>query len=131
MRQKTFKLSESYALSEEGKLLVMTYTGRSDEPWNSYEWIESKIQVGEKMVLVSSEDVGPGSKSKERYYLIADKGGVSGNMDRDIKRYHGWRGTTNNSSVYAHGLREVIKISERKNGDIYVTVGKDLKPELA
>lgn len=55
-------------------------------------------------------------------------------MNPEIKRYHGWRGTSYGTATYAHGLREVIKISEPieyEDGYMYqkVTVGRDLSPD--
>lgn len=56
---------------------------------------------------------------------------VAGNTNPDVKRLHGWRGTTNGTSCYAYGLREIIKIRQLKNGQVAVTVGPDLYPESA
>ena len=50
-------------------------------------------------------------------------------MDRSVKRYHGWRGTTNNISVEACGLRRIVKIQHCKNGNAWITVSADLKPD--
>ena len=35
--------------------------------------------------------------------------GYPGNSDNTIKRFHGWRGTTNDIAVYAHGVRVCTK----------------------
>lgn len=56
-------------------------------------------------------------------------GGAPGNLDRNDLKYHGWRGTTNNVALYAHGLRRITKaVYEERYGRVYlkVTVGKDL-----
>lgn len=87
------------------------------------------VKVGEKVMLVEKYD----ELKQESWWKIvrnADNG-IGGNMDSSEKRYHGWRGTTNNTATYAHGLRKVIKASgliEDSNGEWYqkVTVGKDL-----
>ena len=57
--------------------------------------------------------------------LSPDNGeGVSGNLDSHVRRYHGWRGTTNGIGVYAHGVRTVIaRRTTRKT--IVVTYGPD------
>lgn len=57
--------------------------------------------------------------------------GVSGNMNSSIKRLHGWRGTTNNVSVTAHGVRRIVKSVRLKSGDaVRVTLGQDLYPDI-
>lgn len=89
------------------------------------------VKVGEKYILIERCKEG---EDKGHFDLREDNGGIGGNLNPEIKRYHGWRGTSYGIATYAHGLREVIKISETmedSDGNIYqkVTVGKDLKPE--
>lgn len=55
--------------------------------------------------------------------------GVPGNENNHICRYHGWRGTTNDISVHAHGVRKVIAVSEYNAEMVKVTVGRDLHPD--
>lgn len=68
------------------------------------------------------------------YTLQRGEGGVSGNLDWKCKRYHGWRGTTDNVGKYAYGLREVLAVDVISD-DVYhgktlrVTLSKDLRPE--
>lgn len=51
-------------------------------------------------------------------------------MNHKIRRYRGWRGTTNDVAVYAHGLRRIVAIRQlRRNGCLAVTVGPDLSPD--
>lgn len=93
---------------------------------------ESDITLNRAYILISCENVNTGD---ETWHLYEDNGeGVPGNMDASIKRYHGWRGTTNNISVYAHGLRRVLEIrSERDGADfsrlIRVKLGPDEAPD--
>lgn len=89
------------------------------------------VKEGEKYILIERYSE---SEDKGSFYLMEDRGGISGNMNPGIKRYHGWRGTSYGTATYAHGLREVIKASEPmedRDGCIYqkVTVGKDLLPD--
>ena len=104
MRQKTFKVSD---LSFEPK-------------------------VGQEVILISRENVAV-RDSKETFSIILDPGeGVPGNMDHSIKRYHGWRGTTDDVALYAHGLRQIVKVENVSMGanlGYKITVGKDLHPE--
>ena len=81
MRQKTFKISN----------LELDF-----EP-----------KVGQAVILISHENVMSGGK--EEFSIVKDHGGIRGNVDSSIKRYHGWRGTTNDVALYAHGLRKIIK----------------------
>lgn len=83
------------------------------------------VEVGERYILVERIYEKDG---KSYFHLAPDFGGIPGNMNRNIRRYHGWRGTTNNVATYAHGLREITSIRP-KNGQFRVTVGKDLHPE--
>lgn len=64
--------------------------------------------------------------------------GIGGNTDPAIRRFHGWRGTSNHNgrdiAVYAHGLRKITKIermTEADNGELQfkISVGPDLHPD--
>lgn len=81
---------------------------------------------GDEAILVCRTDIRTGY---ETWCLYRDEGGVPGNMNYSVKRYHGWRGTTANISVDAFGLRRVERISKTKDGNIKVTVGRDLHPD--
>lgn len=82
-------------------------------------------RVGDEVVLVKVN----GKDGKDRYSIRIAPDGIGGNMNRSIKRFHGWRGTTNDISVTAMGRREIKKIRTLKNGTVSVTVGPDLDPD--
>ena len=83
-----------------------------------------KIIEGEIYTVVSYQDT---LRDAEWYRLIpGDHGGVGGNMDPKVKRYHGWRGTTNDVAKYAEGLRRVEKITKYKNGNVHIKLSGDL-----
>lgn len=89
------------------------------------------LKIGDNYILVSRENILTGSTT---YRLVPDNGGISGNMDPSIKRYHGWRGTTNDISTYAYGLRRIERIDAIKgdafgNRSVKVKLSADLKPE--
>lgn len=91
-----------------------------------------ELHVGDEVILLERcyEDI----ETSEWSFCSGKNGGVPGNMNREVRRYHGWRGTTNGTSLYAHGLRRVLKFAQTgadKYGfPIYkVTVGKDLHPD--
>lgn len=85
------------------------------------------FKVGDEVVLVETiNELTNVSTFEPR--IATD--GIGGNMDNNVKRYHGWRGTTNNKALFAHGLRRILKIEDVE--DVYnintfkITVGKDL-----
>ena len=55
--------------------------------------------------------------------------GVPGNSDPSIRRYHGWRGTTNNVVKNALGVRKIEKITRFGNGTARVKLSEDLHPD--
>ena len=104
-----------------------------DEVWNTacdwpdMAWRDTKYRVGEQAILCSSTNIRTDSTG---YRLVFDcPDGIPGNSNSNITRFHGWRGTNNDVSNDAHGLREIIKIRTLKNGTIAVTVGPDLRPD--
>ena len=90
-----------------------------------------EVKIGDEVILVERYDINHGD-TQWQIRLAPD--GVPGNSDSHVRRYHGWRGTTNNISITAHGLRRVIKVRDNDNDkdfDVYqiVTVGADLHPD--
>lgn len=57
--------------------------------------------------------------------------GIGGNSNPDIKRFHGWRGTTNNIARYAEGVRkcESVKVAGKYSKKLRIVFGPDLYPE--
>ena len=93
---------------------------------NEREWMDEESEIGEERILVKHKDIMTGAT---RYTLREDNGGIGGNLNPEIKRYHGWRGTTNDMSVTAMGLRRIEKIQTFKNGTVRIWLSEDLKPE--
>jgi len=110
---------------EVGRTVGTCFDNPDDITW---EWKPTSIKIGAVVVLASSENVSPNAiregRDVPKYYLTS--GPIPGNSNRDITRYHGWRGTSNDVSVCAHGERKILSMRELKNGDISVTVGPDL-----
>jgi hypothetical protein len=97
-----------------------------------YVWRDTKYRVGAVVILCSN--VSPNAirngHDNPVFRLVFDcPDGIPGNSNRNIKRFHGWRGTNNDVSNYAYGMRKIIKIRTMKNGDIAVTVGPDIMPD--
>lgn len=80
---------------------------------------------GDEAILACKTDTSTGG---ETWYLYLGEG-IPGNMNADVKRCHGWRGTTAKISTDAFGLRRVEKVTRTKDGKIKVTVGRDLHPD--
>lgn len=92
-------------------------------------------QIGRRYILVSKVDSDAKPGSEDEYYLYPDNGeGIGGNM-KDIKRYHGYRGSGEWQSTWAEGLRqlkEIIGIAKGYGRDVYslrVRLSADLVPD--
>ena len=83
-------------------------------------------KVGDEKILVERKNLNTGNRW---YDLRDDNGGIPGNTDHSIRRYHGWRGTTNNYSTTALGLRRIEKVQEFQNRSVRVWLSDDLKPD--
>ena len=90
-----------------------------------YKWVPTKIRVGAEFVLCSTTYLGT---DLPKYFWIHD-GPVPGNSNPSIERYHGWRGTTDDRHIEAHGLRRVRRLRELKTGQGSVTLSDDLHPD--
>lgn len=90
-------------------------------------WMPSEYVIGTNAVLWSQTDVSPNAirsgRNKPQYYLdFYNLDGIPGNSDHRIRRLTGWRGTTDNHSVDAHGLCAIRRIRQLPDGRIAVTV---------
>lgn len=83
-------------------------------------------EIGREYVVVEYRDTISGATT---YQFKEEITGVSGNMDSSVKRFHGWRGTTNNTEKNALGVRRVEDIVTYKNGMSKVTLSADLHPD--
>lgn len=94
---------------------------------------QASVAVGDEVILIEYR-YGDGINSKWKIVPFAGEG-IGGNINPEIKRIHGWRGTSYGVAVYAHGVRRVTKVSDCK--DPYtgytvqkITVGRDLRPNM-
>lgn len=135
MNRKTIRLpSENGYAIVEGEVCCLEYV-KSDLSRTEMEYIPTQFRVGERGTLFCRENVSPNAlrsgRTHDQWGLRFGEDGIPGNSNHEITRYHGWRGTTNDVSISAHGYREIVAIRELKNGDIAVTVGPDLRPDAA
>lgn len=142
MKTKTVRLSDDYRLNN-GVVEQFVRTKMEEYDYETdrlisdceYDWVPSEnYVVGNTAMLVSHCNVSPNAiregRSIDSYSLVFNRpDGIGGNTNPNIKRYHGWRGTTNDISCYALGLHEIVKIRALKNGQVAVTVGPDLRPD--
>lgn len=90
------------------------------------------LKVGDEVILIKHDYEDGGVN----YHIIPHAGeGIPGNMNESIKRYHGWRGTTNGVSIHALGVRKIksISIFKDKPNDLWDTIkivlSNDLHPD--
>lgn len=88
---------------------------------------ELDLTPGTEYIVVEKTDILKGTRWHE--LRRHTEGGIPGNMDSKVRRYHGWRGTTNNISTDAMGLRRVLRITNYKNGSVKITLSDDLLPD--
>lgn len=81
--------------------------------------------VGDEAILICHLDTISGHEEWSLY----QGDGAPGNVNPSERRYHGWRGTTGRTSLYACGMRRIEKVSPTKGGELKVTVGRDLHPD--
>lgn len=93
---------------------------------------QPRVSVGDEVILIETRREGC---SASEWKCIPHTGyGIGGNLNENIKRYHGWRGTSYGVATYAHGIRKVLKVSSIVDPDTgydaqKITVGKDLHPD--
>lgn len=96
-------------------------------------------QIGHTYLVWTREWVGPRRDTVEPTKVLWSDDpdyisqGLAGNNNPAIRRTHGWRGTTNDVSVDAHGVRrcEAVDIREYQSSTHYtIRFGPDLHPEV-
>ena len=135
MNQCTVRLSDDYDLNADGNVVVWvpSMDWNDDDPGG---WKKTRYAVGADALLYSIHDVSPNAVRRgdqEEYHLSLDSDdvecGLAGNSNHDIRRFHGWRGTTNDNYVSAHGRRRIQRICKLRNRRVVVTVGRDMLPD--
>ena len=119
MKQKTIRVFQL----QPARIVNGCVEGRD---WETNLYYMTEYKIGAIAVLYSKTNNSPNSiragEDIPRYDLYFDEDGIPGNMNPDIKKINGWRGTFNDISTDAHGLCRITKIRQLQNGDISVTV---------
>lgn len=115
----TVRLPEEYSIIN-GKIHCFSYDSENDD----YDYAETSLAIGSIGVLYSRKKVG---KRKTMHFKLSDEG-ISGNSNSNIKRYHGWRGTTNDVSIDAFGQREIVGYRE-VDSKVLLYLSDDLHPD--
>lgn len=78
-------------------------------------------RVGQKVILVSNEYVGPSSfrhKKGEVLWRMVDldvcPNGIPGNYNPERRSFFGWRWTTDDWSCHAHGVWEITEFGRSR-----------------
>ena len=100
--------------------------------------ILADYHTGDAVILYGTKREGAPEKT-EIFRIMKDNGrGVPGNINREICRYHGWRGTSDGMIKYAYGLRKIKSLSviDRYSDDeghyqtVKIVVGSDIAPDM-
>ena len=88
--------------------------------------------IGETYAIAERENIQTGRVTGYLFkaFDADDPEGFAGNSDPSAYMFHGWRGTTNDTSVNALGVFTVLEITEQKNGISRICLSRDLHPEL-
>ena len=95
--------------------------------------INFEPKEGQEVILISRENVMRGTGENFSIVNLTDApNGIGGNMDHTVKRFHGWRGTTDDIALHTHGVRKITKVSSivlDTDFGYKITVGPDLHPD--
>ena len=101
-----------------------------------YEIMMHEFPAVDEVYMVATDTyVGPPNNVHPKHDAIIfkpDNGeGWRGNSDPNIKRYHGWRGTTDDWALYGEGVRKCIAayVTGNRSKTVRFVFGKDLKKD--
>lgn len=73
------------------------------------EFKAENLKAGDRVMVIEKQDINTG----RTWYTVSKshaETGYPGNVDNSIRKFHGWRGTTNNISTTACGVYEVKSV---------------------
>ena len=118
-------MEKLYKTKKEGKNMQYVYV-------YSFAW-DSRLEhgsygIGDEVLVYSRVDNMKGTE-EFRFSKRFAANGYPGNMGSSITRFHGWRGTTDDVAVYAHGVYTIKNIEYSKGtGTVKFTLNrKDIR----
>jgi hypothetical protein len=92
------------------------------------EWHPTPYKIGAVGTLVRAHHIRDGWTE---YSMDFSGKGIPGNMNPEIRRHHGWRGTTCDVEITALGVRRIKSLRKLKRSDgISVELSDDVTPDL-
>ena len=82
---------------------------------NEWDFDYEKVTPGDAVLVYTKENLNTGETEWKIGKRFADSG-YPGNLDPSARRFHGWRGTTNNIYVEAHGVYTIKSVERASNG---------------
>ena len=117
------------------QLIIAEKEAFGDNSYYLYDEIDLPV-VGRKYFVYMSVYVGPNSCHKECNEILKWTSeveyineGMGGNSNNTIKRFHGWRGTNDDISFHALGVRVCTKANIKdflKTTHFFIEFGPDL-----
>lgn len=113
----------------------MDYDDRDDmDAWQAAEAVREMDvpKIGKIYMVASNDYAGPNGRKNTSLYWGEDNGeGWGGNSDQNIKRYHGWRGTTCDWCLTGLGVRRCLDVyqSGTRSKRVVVIFGRDIKKD--
>lgn len=89
----------------------------------------TEINPGDPVLVFTATDVITGEECWKFRKDFA-KDGYPGNLDSSERCFHGWRGTTNNTRIYAYGVYRVDSVEEIKKRNRWGCVERYVKVVL-
>ena len=140
------KTFAKYFIRKKDNAFVFEYHFRVENHRDENEWIDAKYEaqyifniapkIGKIYMVGTQENIYMNNLKMNDFEIVLNisednKRGFAGNCNPTIYKYHGWRGTTNGWSFYAHGLREFIevRIVGKESKKVRFVFGRDLAIE--
>ncbi len=131
IRKDGFLIFEARETNETARDREMDWADFAISAWTRETFGHHKVFC---TVMVGIAEWTMAGQKIDRLILSDDNGeGLPGNMDHNKKRYHGWRGTTNDWAYYGYGLRQVkaIAFSGKTTHKVRIVFGPDLAKDKA
>jgi hypothetical protein len=107
-------MKRTVKISKDGRTITQKVIVDSDEYFDEHVPLVGRCYAVATRESVVSHNVSLIWEDGSEYIMD----GFPGNFNRTIRLHHGWRGTTNDASVFAHGVRQCLTVNKKtyKNG---------------